>query len=374
MEFVDLKSQYKDLADEINSRMQRVLEHGQFVMGPEVSELEQQLAKFIDVPHCITCSDGTNALLLAMMALEVGPGDEVITTPFSFFATAEMILLLGAKPVFVDIDLESYNLNPKLVEMALTKRTKAIMAVSLFGQMADMTAINAIANAHNIAVIEDAAQSFGARQNGVVSGSAATIACTSFFPSKPLGCYGDGGACFTADANLAQRLMELRNHGQTQRYWHQHVDLNSRLDTLQAAILLAKLEVFPAEIKARQRSAKLYDELLLAPIVTPKILAGNSSVYAQYTIRVKQRDALADWLKSRKIPVAMHYPTLLNHQPVFAGTDAMKQALPNAEQAANEVLSLPMHPYLTRAEINEITAAVNGFSVSTEKLTRVAMA
>ncbi|MCH9770032.1 MAG: DegT/DnrJ/EryC1/StrS family aminotransferase [Gammaproteobacteria bacterium] len=374
MEFVDLKSQYKDLADEINSRMQRVLEHGQFVMGPEVSELEQQLAKFIDVPHCITCSDGTNALLLAMMALEVGPGDEVITTPFSFFATAEMILLLGAKPVFVDIDLESYNLNPKLVEMALTKRTKAIMAVSLFGQMADMTAINAIANAHNIAVIEDAAQSFGARQNGVVSGSAATIACTSFFPSKPLGCYGDGGACFTADANLAQRLMELRNHGQTQRYWHQHVGLNSRLDTLQAAILLAKLEVFPAEIKARQRSAKLYDELLLAPIVTPKILAGNSSVYAQYTIRVKQRDALADWLKSRKIPVAMHYPTLLNHQPVFAGTDAMKQALPNAEQAANEVLSLPMHPYLTRAEINEITAAVNGFSVSTEKLTRVAMA
>ena len=291
--FIDLKSQYKVLESNIKSRINIVLEHGQYIMGPEVPELESRLAEFVGVKHCISASSGTDTLMIAMMALGIGAGDEVITTPFTFIATGEMIALLGAIPVFVDIDPRTYNIDPTRIDAAITSKTKAIMPVSLYGQCADFDAINAIAEKHGLPVIEDAAQSFGATYKGRKSCGLSTIGSTSFFPSKPLGAYGDGGALFTNDNALAKAMREIRVHGQEKRYYHSRIGVNGRLDTLQAAILLAKLERFDWEVEQRGRLGARYTELIqkqnsIVDIITPFIEQYNTSVYAQYTILVKK--------------------------------------------------------------------------------------
>lgn len=361
MEMIDLKAQYESLKTSIDTRIAKVLEHGRYVLGPEVEELERELGAFCGVEHVVAMSSGTDALLAAMMALDIGRGDEVVTTPFSFVATAETIALLGATPVFVDIDANTFNIDAALIEAAITPRTRAIMPVSLYGQCADMDAIAAVADAHGLAVIEDAAQSFGASYKGRRSGSLSTLACTSFYPAKPLGCYGDGGACFTRDDTLAQRLRQIRDHGQDGRYHHVSIGLNARLDTIQAAVLLAKLEVFPAELARRVEVARHYDDCLRreCPTVTPpRVAAHSESAYAQYTIRVAARDELQKKLSVAGIPTAVHYPTPLHLQPAFASLDSKTTHYALAELAAAEVLSLPMHPYLSNVEIEEVVAAL----------------
>ncbi|MGH8579297.1 MAG: DegT/DnrJ/EryC1/StrS family aminotransferase [Gammaproteobacteria bacterium] len=362
MEFIDLKVQYTALKDLINARIQRVLDHGQYIMGPEVKELEEKLTEYVGAKHCIAVASGTDALLIAMMALGIGRDDEVITTPFTFIATGEMIALIGAKPVFIDIDARTYNLDPALIEAAITPRTKAIMPVSLYGQCADFDAINAIAKKHSIPVIEDAAQSFGATYKGRCSCALSTIGCTSFFPSKPLGCYGDGGACFTDDDALAKKMREIRVHGQDRRYHHPLVGINGRMDTLQAAILLAKLDVFETEVRLRSTIGARYSDLFathaLSPregwgegqgiggIATPYIEPHNTSVYAQYTIQVDGRDEVVEYLKKGGILTAVHYPIPLHLQPAFAHLGLVAGSVPVSEHVAKRVLSLPMHPYL----------------------------
>ncbi|WP_158751861.1 DegT/DnrJ/EryC1/StrS aminotransferase family protein [Acidobacterium sp. S8] len=358
MQFIDLKAQYRRLKQDIDSRIQKVLDHGQYILGPEVSELEAKLAARTGAKHCIGCASGTDALLLAMMALHIGPGDEVITSPFTFFATGEMIALLGALPIFVDIDPATYNIDPAKIEAAITPRTKAIMPVSLYGQCADMDPINAIAAKHGVAVIEDAAQSFGGTYKGRQSGNLSTIACTSFFPSKPLGCYGDGGAIFTSDDDLAHRLRELANHGQAGRYHHVSVGINGRLDTIQAAILLAKLAVFDDELAARQQAAAAYSEQLREAVHTPAVGEEYTSAWAQYTIEVDERDAVQKALQQAGIPTAVHYPVPLHLQPVFAGMNLPEGSFPHSERAGKRVLSLPIHPYLEPSQIVTISEAV----------------
>jgi UDP-2-acetamido-2-deoxy-ribo-hexuluronate aminotransferase len=369
MQFVDLKAQYRRLKLNIDTRIQTVLDHGQYILGPEVAELEAQLAARTGSKHCISCASGTDALLLAMMALGIGHGDEVITAPFTFFATGEMIALLGAVPVFVDIDPETYNIDPAKIEAAITPRTKAIMPVSLYGQCADFDPINAIAEKHGLAVIEDAAQSFGGTYKGRQSGNLSTIGCTSFFPSKPLGCYGDGGACFTNDDELARRMFELRNHGQDRRYHHTSIGINGRLDTIQAAILLAKLDVFDDELAARQRAAAEYDALLKGVVHTPVVRDGYTSPYAQYTIEVEDRDAVEQSLRQAGIPTAVHYPVPLHLQPVFASLGLGEGAFPHSERAGKRVLSLPMHPYLEQKQITQIAQAVRQAVANTTVVT-----
>jgi UDP-2-acetamido-2-deoxy-ribo-hexuluronate aminotransferase len=359
MEFIDLKTQYKNLKKSIDTRIQAVLDHGQFIMGPEVAECEKQLAARVGVKHCITCASGTDALLIAMMALGIGPGDEVVTSPFTFIATAETIALLGGKCVFVDIDPRTYNIDPKLIEAAITPRTKAIMPVSLYGQVADLDAINAIANAHRIPVIEDGAQSFGATYKGRQSCSLSTIGCTSFFPSKPLGCYGDGGACFTSDDALATRMKQIRVHGQDRRYHHPLIGINGRMDTIQCAVILGKLEVFDKEIADRQRVAARYNDLLSPVVRTPYIEKHNTSVYAQYTVLVEDRDTFQEKLKAAGIPTAVHYPIPLNMQPAFASLRQGRGAFPHSDYAADRVVSLPMHPYMTADDQSKIANAVS---------------
>ena len=358
MEFIDLKAQYAGLKSSIDARIQTVLNHGQFIMGPEVGELEARLAARTGSHYCIGCSSGTDALLIALMALGVGPGDEVVTTPFTFVATVETIALLGAKPVFVDIDPGTCNLDPELLEPAITARTKAILPVGLYGQCAEMDPINQIADAHGIAVIEDAAQSFGATYRGRQSCNLSTIGCTSFFPSKPLGCYGDGGACFTNDETLATRMRQIRVHGQDRRYHHPLVGINGRLDTLQAAVLLAKLEAFDDEIVARARIGAAYTELLQEAVTTLRVETYNTSVYAQYTIMAENRKSVQEQLKSEGIPTAVHYPVPLHLQPAFASPSLGQGSFPQAEAAAERVLSLPMHPYLSEFEIRRVAGAV----------------
>ena len=352
MEFVDLKSQYAMLKAAIDDRIHAVLEHAQFIMGPEVAELERGLAARTGSRYCIGCASGTDALLIALMALDVGPGDEVVTTPFTFVATAETIALLGARPVFVDIDPRTYNLDPKRLSKdgVVTSRTKAIVPVSLFGQCADFDAINAVAAARDIPVIEDAAQSFGAAYKGRPSCNLSTIGCTSFFPSKPLGCYGDGGACFTNDQTLAAKMRQIRVHGQDRRYHHPLVGVNGRLDTIQAAVLLAKLEVFDAEIATRVRLARAYNEFLQGAVVTPYVEPHNTCVYAQYTIQVDERQALQEELTANGIPTAVHYPVPLHLQPAFSVPGVGRGSFPYAEAAAERVVSLPMHPYLSHGD------------------------
>jgi UDP-2-acetamido-2-deoxy-ribo-hexuluronate aminotransferase len=352
MEFIDLKSQYRGIKASVDRRIQAVLDHGQYLMGPEVGLLEEALATRTGAKHCIACSSGTDALLLAMMALGIGPGDEVATSPFSFFATAEIIALLGAKPVFVDIDPITYNIDPSLLRAVLTPRTKAILPVSLYGQCADMDAIAEIAG--DIPVIEDAAQSFGATYKDRQSCNLSLIGCTSFFPSKPLGCYGDGGAVFTGDDALAANMRMVRNHGQDRRYHHPLIGVNARMDTIQAAVLLAKLEVFDGEAKRRAEVGSRYSELLQGAVKTPHIVEGNTSVFAQYTIEVDDRDEFQQQMKLREIPTTVHYPEALHLQPAFAYLGHREGDFPIAEVAAKRVVSLPMHPYLRERELVHI--------------------
>lgn len=357
IEFIDLKAQQALIKKEIDAAVQRVLSHGQYILGPEVAELEKKLAEFVGAKYCITCANGTDALQIAQMALGIGPGDEVITPGFTYIATAETVALLGAKPVYVDINPHTYNLDVSKLEAAITSRTKAIIPVSLYGQCADFDLINQIADKYSIPVIEDAAQSFGATYKGRRSCNLTTIACTSFFPSKPLGCYGDGGAIFTNDSELATVIRQIARHGQDRRYHHIRVGVNSRLDTLQAAILLPKLAIFEAEITQRQKIAKLYDTALQAAeiITTPFIEKYNMSVYAQYTICVDDRDRVQSKLLSAGVPTAVHYPIPLNKQPAVADTLI---SLPIGDAVANVVMSLPMHPYLSTEAIYKISDAV----------------
>jgi UDP-2-acetamido-2-deoxy-ribo-hexuluronate aminotransferase len=358
MEFIDLKSQYQRLKTEIDAGIHRVLDHGQYILGPEVAELEEKLAAYTGAKHCITVANGTDALQIAQMALGIGPGDEVITPGFTYIATAETVALLRAKPVYVDIDHRTYNLDPALLEAAITPRTKAIIPVSLYGQCADFDAINAIAAKHGIPVIEDAAQSFGATYKGRKSCNLTTIACASFFPSKPLGCYGDGGAIFTNDDELAKVMRQIARHGQDRRYHHIRVGVNSRLDTLQAAILLPKLAVLDKELAQRQRAADTYNELFssviasvarqsIPAIKTPYLEPHNTSAWAQYTIQVPNRATLQEQLKQAGIPTAVHYPIPLNVQPAVADTTAQ---LPVGDAVAQRVMSLPMSADLTAAD------------------------
>jgi UDP-2-acetamido-2-deoxy-ribo-hexuluronate aminotransferase len=369
IEFIDLISQQNRIKDKIELGIKRVLEHGQYILGPEVTELEDKLADFVGAKYCITCANGTDALQIAQMALGIGPGDEVITPGFTYIATAETVALLGAKPIYVDIDPRTFNLNPSLLEAAITPRTKAIIPVSLYGQCADFDAINTIANKYHIPVIEDAAQSFGATYKGKRSCNLTTIACASFFPSKPLGCYGDGGAIFTNDEELAKIIRQIARHGQDRRYHHVRVGVNSRLDTIQAAILLPKLAIFEDEIDARHQIAKQYDKLLTNAssnekpsaekhstiIAIPFIEPHNTSVFAQYTVRVKNREAVQIKLKEAGIPTAVHYPIPLNKQPAVADDLAI---LPVGDEIASQVMSLPMHPYLTASDQCTIAAAL----------------
>ncbi|MFC5579857.1 DegT/DnrJ/EryC1/StrS family aminotransferase [Rhodanobacter terrae] len=345
IDFIDLKTQQARIKDRLDAGIARVLAHGQYILGPEVGELEEKLAAYVGVAYCIAVANGTDALQIAQMALGIGRGDEVITPGFSYIATAETAILLGAKPVYVDIDPRTYNLDPALLEAAITPRTKAIMPVSLYGQCADFDAINTTAAKHGIPVIEDAAQSFGASYKGRKSCNLSTVACTSFFPSKPLGCYGDGGAIFTNDAELAKVARQIARHGQDRRYHHIRIGVNSRLDTLQAAILLPKLEILDDEIALRQQAAQTYGRLLgeTDGVVVPVIEPHNTSAWAQYTVRVRDRDAVQARLKEAGVPTAVHYPTPLNRQPALAdGSVRLKVG----DQAAEQVMSLPMSPYL----------------------------
>ncbi|HXK20859.1 MAG TPA: DegT/DnrJ/EryC1/StrS family aminotransferase [Polyangiaceae bacterium] len=348
MQFSDLQQQHERFKEAIDRRLARLFAHGQYIMGPEVRELEDELSRYVGVAHAITVKSGTAGLELALRALGVGPGDEVITTPFSWISAAETIALCGARPVFVDIEPDGFNLNAAQVERAVTARTRAILPVSLFGQLPDFTELSAIAERHRLFVIEDGAQSFGASQAGRRSGSFSTVGVTSFFPTKPLGCFGDGGALFTSDGALADKLRALRAHGAAERGQYTLVGHNARLDTLQAAILLAKLPRLDAELDERRRLAQRYDRALAGYFRTPLLLPGNDHVYAQYTLRVAERDKLAARLSEAGIPTAVHYRKCLHEQPVFAGL-ATPGSLPEAERAAREVLSLPLYPGL-RAE------------------------
>ena len=358
MEFIDLKSQQKRIREKIDRRIATVLEHGNYIMGPEIAELETKLAEYVGVRHCIGAASGTDTLLIAMMALGIGAGDEVITVPYTWISTAEMIALLGAKPVFVDIDPRIWNLDPAKLETAITPRTKAIMPVGIFGQVADMEAINAIAARHNLPVIEDAAQSFGATHHGRRSCALSTIGSTSFFPSKPLGCYGDGGALFTNDDQLAQTMKQIRVHGQAKKHHHPILGINGRLDTLQAAILLEKLEIFDEEIAKRQQVAATYNERLGNLGVTlPHVAAGNTSVYAQYTVLSPKRDEISAALAKLGVPSVSYYAVPLHLQPVFAYLGHQAGEFPCSEKVANEGLSLPMNPYLTNEEVDLVCSA-----------------
>ncbi|MFL2657815.1 MAG: DegT/DnrJ/EryC1/StrS family aminotransferase [Akkermansiaceae bacterium] len=353
MEFIDLKSQQARIKAKIDQRIQDVLSHGRYVMGPELDELEERLKNYVGTRHCIGASSGTDTLLIAMMALGIGPGDEVITVPFTWISTAEMIALIGATPVFVDIDETTWNMDVSKLESAITEKTKAIMPVGIFGQTADMIGINEIASRNgNLPVIEDAAQSFGATHHGKKSGGLSTIGSTSFFPSKPLGCYGDGGGLFTNDDELAERMRHIRVHGQTERHHHPILGINGRLDTLQAAILLEKLEIFDDEILRRQEVAQAYgDGIRNSSVTLPMVGPSNTSVFAQYTILSSNRDVLAASLKKAGIPSVSYYAVPLHLQPVFADLGYKKGQFPITEDVASRGLSLPMNPYLSEEEV-----------------------
>lgn len=353
--FIDLKTQYQALKPQIQARINAVLEHGQYIMGPEVKELEDKLATYTGAKHCITVASGTEALLISLMALGIGPGDEVITTPFTFVATAEVIVLLGATPVYVDIEPDTCNINASLIEPAITPKTKAIMPVSLYGQPADMDEINAIAARHgNIPVIEDAAQSFGANYKGKKSCNLSTIGCTSFFPSKPLGCYGDGGAIFTSDDGLAQACREIRVHGQSQRYVHTRVGVGGRMDTIQCAIVLAKLERFDWELERRREIGARYAEMLAGSGVgLLTIRPDRDCVWAQFTVFVDNRSRVQAALQDQGIPTAVHYPKPLHLQPAYT-QDCSSNCYEHSVNAAARVMSLPMSSDIRIDQIDRI--------------------
>lgn len=359
MEFIDLKEQYRRYKGEIDSRIQQVLAHGHFIMGPEVVELEQSLAAYVGVRHCITVSSGTASLEIALRALGIGLGDEVVTVPFTWISSAEVIGLVGARPVFVDIESATFNINPELIEAAITPRTKALLPISLFGQMPDYGRINAIAAKHNLPVIEDGAQSFGATQRGRRSCGVTLIGSTSFFPAKPLGCYGDGGALFTNDDILAEKMRAIRTHGGVKRHHHTFLGMNGRFDTLQSAVLMAKLPHFEHEIAERIRIGARYSALLKGTCIVPAISSGNTHVYAQYTIRVLDRESMGASLKAAGIPTAVYYPKCLHEQPVFANLGYKWGDFPESEKASREVLSFPMHPFLNEADQDRVIKAVS---------------
>ena len=366
MQFIDLKAQYEAHKAEIDSAIHKVLEHGHFIMGPEIAEVEAKLAEYVGVKHCLSVSSGTHSLEIALRALSVGPGDEVVTVPFTWISTSEVVCLVGATPRFVDIDPKTFNMDVAKLESAITPRTKAIMPVSLFGQMPDYGKIREIADKYGIPVIEDGAQSFGATRQDLggayrsCSCKYTHVASTSFFPAKPLGCYVDGGALFTNDDDLADRMKAIRTHGGERRHYHTLVGTNGRFDTLQAAVLLAKLPYFDAEVKKRAEVGKRYCELLsdVPGVVAPFVESGNTSVWAQYTIRVKNRDEIGAKLKEMGIPTAVYYPKCLHEQPVFSSLGYKWGDFPEAEKASREVLSLPMSPFLTEGDQNRVVAAL----------------
>ena len=360
IEFIDLKAQYRALKADIDARIHKVLDHGQYILGPEVAEMEQKLAAYTGAKHCISCASGTEALLMALLALGIGEGDEVITTPFTFAATAEMIVLAGAKPVYVDIDRDTCLIDATKIEAKITPRTKAIMPVSLYGQVADMETINAIAARHKLAVIEDAAQSFGASYQGKKSCNLSTIGCTSFFPSKPLGCYGDGGAVFTSDDAIAKALREIRVHGQERRYYHTRIGVGGRMDTIQCAVVLGKLERFDWEIERRLALGEEYRRQLQQAGAKVGLLAvrpDRDCVWAQYTVFVENREAVQKALQAAGVPTAVHYPMSLNRQPAYRD-DASAAETPNSHWAAERVMSLPMSADLTAEQMERVVASL----------------
>lgn len=360
IEFIDLKSQYAALRDNVNARIQAVLDHGQYIMGPEVAELEKKLAAYAGVSHCITVSSGTEALLISLMALGIGPGDEVITSPFTFAATAEVIALVGATPVFVDVEPDTCNIDIRLVEQAITERTKAIMPVSLYGQVADMDELNSLATEHGLVVIEDAAQSFGASYRDRRSCGVSQIGCASFFPSKPLGCYGDGGAIFSNDDVFAEASREIRVHGQERRYYHTRIGVGGRMDTIQCAVVLAKLERFDWEIEQRLLAGQRYFDMLAGNnnVSLPVVRSDRNCVWAQFTVQVDGREAVIEALKAAGVPTAVHYPIPLHWQPAYKDLCRISGTLAHAEQVAQRVMSLPMHPYISEATQRRVVGAL----------------
>jgi len=359
IDFANLSKSYQEYKVDIDKAIANVISDSRYIMGAEVYMLEEALEKYTGSDNAITCSSGTDALLLAMMALEIKPGDEIITTPFTFIATAETIAFLGAKPVFVDINESTYNIDVNLIEEKITSKTKAIMPVSLYGQIGDMDEINVLAKKHDLVVIEDAAQSFGATYKEKKSCNLSTIGCTSFFPAKPLGCFGDGGALFTNDDILSEKIKSLRIHGQTKRYYHKYIGVGGRLDTIQAAVLLQKLKFYDKDIQKRQDIAARYSaELSLKSIKIPFVEEYNTSVWAQYSVRVKNRDHIQEALKEKGIPTAIHYPKPLHLQECFKYLDHKENDFPVSERVSKEIMSLPMNPYLTIEEIEYITEAL----------------
>lgn len=359
MQFIDIKAVHAHSADKIDAAVAKVFEHGRYINGPEVHDLEASLGEFLGGSHCVAVASGTMALEVALRALGIGAGDEVITTPFTWISTAETIALVGATPVFADIEADTYNIDPKEVEKVITPKTKAIIAVNLFGQMADYPALEAIADEHGLKIIEDAAQSFGAEQNGRKSGTIGAVSCTSFFPAKPLGGYGDGGAVFTTDKQLAEDLRSVTNHGGKEREKHHLLGTNGRCDSLQAAIIHAKFANFrDQEIKLRQQIGARYSEALKDHVGVPAIHPGNTHIYAQYTIRPKNRDSLGEALKAADIPSAVYYRRCLHEQEVFSIYPCAQKTFPNAQKATEEVISLPFHPYLTEADQDRIIETV----------------
>jgi len=358
MQFINLHDQYEILKDRIYAGVTKVLESGQYILGAEVTELEKALATYAGVKYCVSTASGTVSLEMALRALEIGPGDEVVTTPYSFFATAEVIAAVGAKPVFVDIRPDTFCINEDLIEKAITPRTKAIMPVSLYGQMPDYQKINEIAKAHSLPVIEDGAQSFGATRNGKKSCSVTTVGSTSFYPAKPLGCYGDGGALFTDDEELYKRFVALRNHGSFKRDEHLFIGMNARLDGIQAAILLPKLELLEEEIVKRNAVADRYTQAFRGKCVTPYIAPGNRHVYAQYSLRFKDRDAVKAKLAGLGVPAVTHYSRCIHEQPVFSYLGYKPEDFPEAIKASREILCLPMSPYLSERDQEQVIKAV----------------
>jgi UDP-2-acetamido-2-deoxy-ribo-hexuluronate aminotransferase len=362
IDFANLQHQYQLYKADIDANIQAVLNKSNYIMGEEVEQLEQQLAEFTGAKHVITCSNGTDALLLAMMAMDIQPDDEIITTPFTFIATAESIAQMKARPVFVDIDEVTFNIDPSKIEAAITDKTKAIMPVSLYGQPADMDEINAIAKKHGLKVIIDGAQSFGATYKSQAEVHHCEIYTTSFFPAKPLGCYGDGGAVFTNNVEYAEKIRMMRVHGQNKRYHHKYIGIGGRLDTLQAAVLLAKLPHYTDEIKGRQNVAQKYNSLLKSQVIMPQVKDVRTSVWAQYTVRVDDRESLQAKLKDKGVPTAVHYPVPLHQQSCFEYLDLKKGDFPIAETASKEVMSLPMNSFLADDEIEFITQAIHNMS------------
>ena len=367
IDFANLQYQYQLYKTEIDEAMQAVLDKSNYIMGEEVTELEKSLEEFTGAKYAITCSNGTDALLLAMMALDIKPGDEIITTPFTFIATAETIAFLGATPVFVDIDEKTYNIDPAKIEAVITDKTKAIMPVSLYGQPADMDAIQTIATKHNLKVIIDGAQSFGSTYKGKTDSNLGDISTTSFFPAKPLGCYGDGGAVFTNDETLANKMKSLRVHGQSIRYHHKYIGIGGRLDTLQAAVLNVKLKYYKKDLDLRQEVAQKYHSKLNihnSKLVLPFVEEGRTSAWAQYSIRVKNRDELQEELKLAGIPTAVHYPMPLHLQECFTNLGYNKGDFPISEIVSEEIMSLPMNPYVTDGEVEYTMRNLNRLQVN----------